>query len=225
MAIQIIGAGASVAEVGAFAAKGVHTVNKPQDYGSLGHYQVAAATGVMAAGLAANAPIFSARWGDATRFALIQKLSITGLRTTLAFAVGVITLEAFIARAFTVSDSSGTAITLTGDNQNMRTSMGASLFTDMRIASTATLTAGTRTLDTQAVGMIVTHSSAGTGGATPIIGSQFLPITDLFECDVTDGEHPIVLAQNEGIIVRATVPATGTWNIGIQMKWAEVAAF
>jgi hypothetical protein len=39
------------------------------------------------------------------------------------------------------------------------------------------------------------------------------------------GEHPLVLAQNEGISVRATVPATGTWIASFLIKWAEVTAF
>jgi hypothetical protein len=38
-------------------------------------------------------------------------------------------------------------------------------------------------------------------------------------------EHPIVLAQNEGIAVRATMPATGTWSASVLMKWAEVTAY
>ena len=34
-----------------------------------------------------------------------------------------------------------------------------------------------------------------------------------------------VLSQNEGFSVRCTVPATGVWNLGVRIKWAEVAAF
>jgi hypothetical protein len=74
-------------------------------------------------------------------------------------------------------------------------------------------------------GAITGTLSAGTGGATPIIGSIYLPTYDLFECDVTDGEHPIILAQNEGIVIRATVPATGVWTAGFTIKWCELAAF
>jgi hypothetical protein len=38
-------------------------------------------------------------------------------------------------------------------------------------------------------------------------------------------EHPVLLAQNEGFVVRATVPATGTWQFGITVAWAEVTAY
>jgi len=34
-----------------------------------------------------------------------------------------------------------------------------------------------------------------------------------------------LFAQNEGFVIRATVPATGVWNIGFTVKWAELAAF
>jgi hypothetical protein len=39
------------------------------------------------------------------------------------------------------------------------------------------------------------------------------------------GEWPLVLAQNEGFIIRATVPATGTWDFAVTMEWSEVSAF
>lgn len=225
MGIQIIGSGGSVQEVGAFSAKGAHIISKPQDYGTLGHYQAAVQSGAIAAAMAANGEVFHARWTDATRFCLIQKIIITGIRATTAFAAGVIDIKATIARAWTGDGSGGTALTLTGDNQAMRASMGASLFGAIRIATTAALTAGTKALDTQDVGNIITHSSGGVGSATPIIGSIYLPHNILFDAGVANGEHPILLAQNEGIIVRATVPGTGVWNIGVMIKWCEVAAF
>ena len=103
--------------------------------------------------------------------------------------------------------------------------MGTSLMGEIRVVTTAALGAGTKTLDTQEIGRITTHSSGGTGSATPIIGSIFLPIYDLFEQDAADGEHPVVLAQNEGLVVRCTVPGTGIWNIGFTFKWAEVSAY
>jgi len=225
MAIIEGGTSASLVEVGAAAAKGIHTIAKPQDYGTLGHYQYAGNTGAMAAGLAANSDIFQFRWTDATRLCVIQKISLTGMYATTAFAAGAIQFRLAIARTWSASGSGGTAITPTGDFNQLRASMGASLIGDMRIATTAALGAGTKTYDTYDIGQVNTHSSGGTGSATPIIGSIYLPTYDLFECDVTDGEHPIVLAQNEGIGIRATVPATGVWTAGIQIKWCELAAF
>ncbi len=44
---------------------------------------------------------------------------------------------------------------------------------------------------------------------------------------VGDGMHPIVLAQNEGIVIRnRTVwPAAGTGILMVALDWAEVAAY
>jgi len=47
-----------------------------------------------------------------------------------------------------------------------------------------------------------------------------LPGTILFNLDPT--EWPLVLAQNEGFILRATVPATGNWVAFANVVWEEV---
>lgn len=212
-------------EVGQANAKPMHVVSKPQPSGSLGHYQLAVQTGAIGAGMAANGEIFQFRWTDSTRLCIINKISINGMFASTAFTAGGITLATAICRNWSADGTGGTALTLTGDNNQLRSSMGASLLGTARIATTAALGAGTKTIDAQNIGMITTHSSGGTGSATPIIGSIHLPVMGLFECDIADGEHPIVLAANEGIIIRATVPATGVWTAGISIKWAELTAF
>jgi hypothetical protein len=226
MALQIQGAGGSIAEVGAFSSVPVHTVNKPEPYGALGHYDFCGMTGAIAAGLAANGELLQLRWIDATRLCLIKKVKVTGMRATTAFAVGAIDIKVTKATSWSADGSGGGAVAVGGQENRLRTSMGLSLLsTGFRLATTAALGAGTKTLNTNDFGCIATHSSAGVGAATPIVGSIYLPTYDLFEQDQADGEHPIVLAQNEGIVVRATVPATGVWNLGIAVKWVEVAAF
>lgn len=229
MPIQLNGAGGSTVEAGAFAAKGMHVTAKPHDHGSLGHYAISMQSGAIAAAAGANSAVFVARWTDATRFCLIQRISITGMRATTAFAAGAIDIKAIIGRSWSVAPTVGshTVATLTGDNQNLRASMGASLFAANQVlmAGTGAITVGTVTNDSQDVGIITTHSSGGVGSATPIIGQIYLPTMDLFYADTASGESPIVLVANEGITVRATVPGTGVWNIGVTMKWAEVTAF
>lgn len=225
MAVIQGGTSAALAETGAAAAKGLHVISKPQDAGALGHYAFAGVTGAIAAAMAANGELLQFRWSDATRFAVIHEITCTGMRATTAFAAGAIDIKATIARSWSASGSGGTAISLTGDLGQLRTSFGASLVGDMRISSTGALTAGTKTLDTYDIGFISTHSSSGWSSATPIIGAIFLPTTTLFKADIASGEHPIVLAQNEGFVIRATVPATGVWNASFIVKWSEVTAF
>lgn len=225
MGIQIQGNSGTIAEVDGTTFRAQRITVRPVDYGAFGVYQVMALSGAMAAGLGAASEILQFRWTDATRLAVIHSLRVTGMRTTTAFAAGAIDLNATIARSFTVAGTGGGTLTMTGNNNKMRTSMGTSLVGEIRVATTAALGAGTKTLDANPLGAILTHSSAGVGAAAPVIGSTYLPAYELNAGAMGDGEAPIVLAQNEGVIVRATVPATGVWNIGFTIKWSEVLTF
>jgi hypothetical protein len=179
--------------------------------------------------MAANGHVFHARWSDATRLALIYRVEIDYVRSITAFAAGNITTRLDFMRSWTVDGSGGTSLT-TASMLKKRTSMGNSLFGAIRISTTAALGAGTSTPDTQAIKETVfianttanaiqntaqAAASAVTGMGTPIV---------LFSYGQAD-THPIVLAQNEGIAVRMTVPGTGTWNVNVTMKWAEVTAY
>jgi hypothetical protein len=43
--------------------------------------------------------------------------------------------------------------------------------------------------------------------------------------DQRPGEHPLVLAQNEGFVIQATVPATGVWFFAVKVDWVEIATY
>lgn len=218
MPIQIVGNtnNSTAVEVEANT-KAMRAVIRPNDYGSLGIYSVGATSGIMAAGLTAAAPVYSFRWGNGTNLAVLKKISVSAGNTSTAFAAGVVTFHAHIARGFTASDTGGTSILPSGNNNKLRTAMGTTLLTDLRISSTAALTPGTRTIDTQACGA-VTSSIIATAG-TPLL---FLP-ADLFVAKA--GDYPCVLAQNEGFVIQATVPGTGTWTFSVTTVWEELAAY
>jgi hypothetical protein len=95
--------------------------------------------------------------------------------------------------------------------------MAAPSISDIRIASTGALTAGTRTLDTDPLAAI----TVGIGATANVI--YIPPTTDLFVA--YPGDHPLVCAQNEGFIIQATVPATGTWCFGVQVEWDEIDSY
>lgn len=235
MAIQIQGAGGSIVEAGAFAAEGLHTIQKPQDYGALGHYRGVLTTGTMAAGMAANGELVQMRWVDATRFCIIFEVSVLEFRNiTTAFVAGVFTFNVIRSTAWTADGTGGGAVSVTDPQLQVRAAtMGASLFsTGFRLATTAALGAGTKTLDTLSMG-----ACFGNVGSTPAIAQYYIPAVttpviggsaqgiELMHPDIGAGEHPVVLAQNEGISIRGTVPATGTWIASFLVKWAEVTAF
>lgn len=217
MAIQIQGNGGAIAEVDGTGFRAMRMTKRPMDFGALGSYSVTGRTGVMAAGLAANAEVFQLRWTDATRLCVVTSVHCSGGGSIAAFTAGVTNMELMVARSWTVAGSGGTAITLTTNNQKLRSSMGTSLVNDMRVASTAALTAGTKTLDAQPIGSL-------TSSVTATAGTPLWPAAHLYELNENDG-MPIILAANEGIIVRATVPATGTWTASIDVTWMEMASY
>jgi hypothetical protein len=222
MAIQVQGNGGVVAEVDGMTYRALRVTVRPVDYGALGSYRIAMISGTMAAGLVAASDVFQARWTDATRLALIWGLQIDGMGgSATAFTAGFANFSAFISRSWTADGSGGTSATLTGNNQKLRTSMATMLMAAIRISSTAALTAGTKTNDAQAASQITytigTTVSVNYIGQTCLYGSQAL--------EGSGNPAPIVLAQNEGMTIQATVPATGTWQFGVTMAWSEVTSY
>jgi hypothetical protein len=218
MAIQIQGNSGTVAEVDGTNFRAMRGTLRPIDYGALGSYRMSLLSGTMAAGLAANSEVVQFRWSDATRLCVVTSIIFDGLSgSATAFAAGFGKVDMMVARSWTADGSGGSAATISGNNQKQRTSMGTTLLGAARIASTAALTAGTKTLDSQALGQY--SATFGTGTSV-----QWIPQFDLFHID-PGGEHPLVLAQNEGFVLRATVPATGTWQFGCTICWTEVTAY
>jgi len=217
MAIQIQGNSGTVQEVET-ATRAARVVLRPIDYVSLGIYQHAMLSGVMAAGLAANSSIYQFRYGSAN-IALVKEIRFAAVNDGTAFAATSTTcsFQLQFARSFTAaSGTGGTAGTLTGNNAKLRTSMATTGVSNIFISATGAITAGTWTLDTDA---LVTLVGTGQGSGTNIIAP-----TSMFNPE-TESEHPIVLAQNEGLNIRASVAATGTWRFGVSIKWAEVSTY
>lgn len=215
MAIQNQGFGGTVQEV-ASVDRAAYVTQRPFQPGALGAYAIAIDNGgtVMAAGLAAAAPIYAFRWTDATRLCVLRSIKFS-MGSVVAFVAGRMLFEVVIARSWSVADTGGTTATITTNNGKKRTSFGTTLLQEIRYSQTATLSAGTRTLDAQALGNLAVTAPTTVG---PILTNQYL-----WQRDTAD-EYPLVLAQNEGVIIRATVPGTGTWSYGVQTEWAEVTA-
>lgn len=236
MAVLEGGASASLVDVGS-ATKAMREEARPIDVGSLGAYQTSYVSGTMAAGLAGGSPIFACRWGDATRSMLLRRVGFMAQNAGTAFAAGLCLFDLVVARAFTASDTGGAQVVLTTNQAKKRTSFGTSLVTDMRGSTTATLTAGTRTLDTLAVATVFgaveatatnyifvpSAKPSGTAAAiaaTAVSGSRCI---DIWFPEVSNS-WPLVFVQNEGFIIRATVPGTGTWRFVVEVEWAEIVS-
>lgn len=194
------------------------------DYGSLGFYRVSAVSGTIGAALAANSEIWQWRWSDATRFALLTRCAISAGANVAATAAAITSLRLTAARAWSVAGSGGTRLTMTGNNQKLRTSMGTSLINDIGISTTGALTAGTKTLDAQDMGGV--SMGIGTGAITTSIDLSFLKMVELLNIDAST-DHPFVAAQNEGVVIRSGIifPAAMTWAFTVNASWAEVASY
>ena len=228
MGVSIQGNGGTVADVDGTLYRAIRTTGRPVDTGSLGFYQLSMTSGTIAAALAASAQVFSMRWSDATRLMVLYNLNLKfqGLTPRTAATLTDFGFDAFIARSFSVSASGGTAATLTGNSFKMRTSMGTTLLADARIASTGALTAGTQTLDGNAfIGSLGGPQRTNPAAATEEVVHQSPEL--VWVPNIENGESPIILAANEGIVIRnRTVwPVAGTGIVTVTARWAEVSAY
>lgn len=217
MAIQQQGNAGVVSEVES-THRALRVVGRPMELGARGAYSLAVATGVIAAGTTGE--IFQMRWVDATRIMLLRSVAVSWAVSTTAFAAGVPpTLGMRIARGWSADGTGGTAIVFSTSNTNKkRTDFPLSLFSDtgVRVATTASLGGGTKTVDTNRCAMAMGAAAAATG-ATVV-----LPYTVLWQRNTHD-EYPFLFEQNEGFALDIVQQAgTGTSSISVQVEWAEI---
>lgn len=186
---------------------------------ALGSYQVALTSGSLT-GVAAGAPVFSFRFNPAvtTNLVMIRRIEI-GFSTLTAFTTAQsLQYSLQIARAWTVIDSGGTSAAFTQPNTGkLRTTMPTSQMSltgsNIQIANTGALTAGTRTLDTQAIAFC-----AGTSNA---VGAT-MPLTTIFQQQT--GDYPLILGFQEGFIINnvQAMGAAGVGNFTVNVEWMEL---
>jgi len=219
MPVQIQGNNGVVAEVDGTTFRAQKVTARPVEHGAFGQYRLAT-TVALVVSQAANGTLFSFRWANATNLCLIQRIRLSVMQTAAATATIMPSFEVVTARAFSISDSAGTALTLTTNSFKKRTSMGTTLVTDIRKGSLAAgLTVGTRVLDADPILQLATQQAVTT------------PLSSLYvgEIDYIAGAaHPLVLATNEGFIVRGpsiVFGLAGTANLVVEVEWAEVASY
>lgn len=189
---------------------------KPDE--ALGSYQVSAATGAITT-LAANGAIFSFRYAPGLgQLCVIKRVSISFICSTGFTAGQSMGFGMFVARSFIASDSVGTAISLVGNNNKNITKQVTSGVVDARISTTAVLTAGTRTLDTQPIALTQFYAPTTTAGT-------LLPNTNLVSYNTND--YPLVLQNNEGFVItnQILMGAGGVGNAVVNVEWFETSSF
>lgn len=176
---------------------------------------------VVAARTATAGAVCSFRNPHTTTLCLVQRVRArwhTNAGFTAAQLVG---LGIFQVRPWTVAYTGGTAVTTTAPFGKKRTAHGTSVV-EARISTTGTLTgSATNTIDTLPIAMGY-FAELAAGAAVP---------KGYFEVEWSAVNHaqdqPIVLAQNEGIIVTNEVlmGAGGTARVVVEIDWVERDSF
>lgn len=161
--------------------------------------------------------IFSLRNASANPI-MVRRVGVGFITTTAFTAAQMIGFGLIVGRNWSVADSGGSALTLTGNNAKHRSSMGNLTSVDARLSTTAALTSGTKTLDGNTLGQ-----AAGWSGGQ---GTTIAPaLSNLFGHDSED--YPIIIGQNEGISIQ-NLTAMGAGGVGVaivNLEFAEMVAF
>lgn len=193
---------------------------RPMELGARGAYCAAFATGVLPAALGANSEIFQFRFVHASFRCLLRSVRVSSAISTTAFVAGVPPqLEMRIARNWTVAGTGGTGITWGTDDGKKRTDFASTVLVanDVRIATTAALGAGTKTLDGFAHQILQGNTAVATSN------TQIIPPGTVMWTRDTAEEYPYIFENQEGFVIRSVeVPGTGTWKASINVEWAEI---
>lgn len=187
-----------------------------QSFGSRFNIGLLASQG---AGLA----VFMFRWTASDMFAIIRSLRLGFLQSAAAAALVNTRFDAYIARSYTVAENVGTAPTLGNNQAKRRTSLSSSRMTTNNVrlsAATTGLTGGTKTLDASPILSLPVNLLATTPNTN--LQSQEKVFSE------SDGIHPIVLAQNEGLVVLGPSTAFDASAAGLLMvdiDWSESASY
>lgn len=211
MAIQTQGFSGVVQEVDTTFRAGRSTLRSAE---AINWSRVGGTSGLLTV-VAAAGPVFSFRNTGANPI-LVDLAQVAFVTTTAFTTAQSLQYQMFKASSFTASDTGGTALYTAGQNKLRNSQTNITSAPDIRISTTAALTAGTRTLETVPIAVASgTSTTVGTG----------MTLQDLFRS--SPGEYPLVLAQNEGFIIAngQTMGAAGVINLQVNIRFAEVTAY
>ena len=215
MAIILQGPSGNVAEMDP-TWKSMRVSMRPVDHGAGGYYRIAQQSGALTATYAAGAIAHAFRNSSATYTVIVWSYKWNIVVTTAFGAAQLVDNALYIGRSYSSDYGGGTAATLSGNNCKKRTSHATiQAITYCSIANTAGLTgAPTITLDSQPIAYRSFWAGAIGAYLADYDYTQFSP----------SHEMPIVLAQNEGLVLQNVTAygATGVVKMGVEIAWSEV---
>lgn len=196
----------------------------PFTFDVVGAYKQTWTTGAVttiAAGTSSAGFLFSKRWVSTTLAYRLRSLEVEFLLTTAFGAAQEVGFDVFKATGYSAAPTGATAITIGADGKK-KASYPSSAFSgtgcDVRIANTGALTAGTATLDGQAVA----RGSLWAGAVGTAIATRYFDFT-------TSEPGGLILspsaaaANSEGLIIRNTIlmGASGVGKWHFTFEWDE----
>jgi hypothetical protein len=178
-----------------------------------GHYRMMVSTG-LCTGIAAGGALFSARWTNADRTLVLNRIRAWATVSTVFGTAQEVSVDLARVVNYTAADTAGTAIDLGEFCRKDRQSMRATQIASMRVAGAVALTAGTATEE------------------TPMTGSSFVGLLNavgsmaqatLYE-NAQGHEDPIHINNLEGFRLRNRVAmgAGGVITFTFEIDWMEI---
>jgi hypothetical protein len=217
MGIEIVGSVSGARQDVDPTSKAGKVSNRPPE--GEGFYFHSSRSGLLA-GAAAASVVWALRWTHATKLLVVDVIRIRALITTPFTAAQAWGFEGVIGRTYTASHTGGTQFLPSADTTNAwkkRTAWPISNVAEIRMATTAALGGGTVTADTS---HFVNDFAWELAAAATVSRSVVY-----CEKDYGDGSAaPIILAQNEGLLVRPTdtLGAAGVVRLSVEVAWHEV---
>lgn len=186
----------------------------PRPMQAAGYYRYAAVTGLVT-GVAAQAELLQMRWSSATHLALIQELTVRAVVTTAFTTAQEMGFNTAQCTGWSAVGSGGSQTVPAATNLMKRTDFPTSQVNDLRIATTAALGVGAKTI----FGSNFWEKNGYAGAVGAVVVDHVLDLAD------QSGEYPMVLQANEGIILRngpVAMGAAGVVRLAVELAWAEV---
>lgn len=221
MAVIEGGVSGSLAGVGVETGSAQHVTSKPTPYGSLGHYRTSHRCALVNT-QAANSRLFELQNASATNLIIIDALRIFWMQTANHTAAIEDSLDKYKCTSFTVVDTTNTVTPVISKMRSSMPSAGAVVRGLTVAGNSAGMTGGTLTKDTNPLKQVPMWLLA----AIPTAGPPPQQILDYVHQPV-NGEHPLVLVQNEGFIIenRVLLGAAAGSAFYIDVEWTEATAY
>jgi hypothetical protein len=203
------------------AAGALHTVTKPIQYSTLGHYRQSVRFS-MATTQGANSRLWEVRNSHASNLMVPTRMEVTILPAGTVTAAYRMEIDLWKLTSFSAVDTTNTVTPGTASNKrsSMTTTPTCAVFRHVTVAGAAAgMTGGTLTKDATAAG--IAQCWVATAAATTIPFRKEM-------LDDVNGTHPWVLAQNEGLLLENIVAGSATANVidvSVDFSWAEVTAY